>query len=111
MSKGGICAAIEGGCTTVGALKTKTKAGTTCGGCTPLVTQILNAELKKRGVTVNTSMCEHFPYTRQQLFHLVRIGELKTFEDTSPNTAAAWAAISASRRWRRSWPRAGTSSY
>ncbi len=82
VSKGGICAAIEGGCTTVGALKTKTKAGTTCGGCTPLVTQLLNAELKKRGVTVNTSMCEHFPYTRQQLFHLVRIGELKTFEDT-----------------------------
>ena len=82
VSKGGICAAIEGGCTTVGALKTKTKAGTTCGGCTPLVTQLLNAELKRRGVTVNTSMCEHFPYTRQQLFHLVRIGELKTFEDT-----------------------------
>ena len=81
VSKGGLCAAIEGGCTTVGALKTKTKAGTTCGGCTPLVTQILNAELKKRGVSVNTSMCEHFPYTRQQLFHLVRIGELKTFED------------------------------
>jgi nitrite reductase (NADH) large subunit len=80
VSKGGLCSAIEAGCTTVGALKTKTKAGTTCGGCTPLVTQILNAELKKRGVSVNTSMCEHFPYTRQQLFHLVRIGELKDFD-------------------------------
>ncbi|HET9864304.1 MAG TPA: nitrite reductase large subunit NirB, partial [Steroidobacteraceae bacterium] len=82
VTKGGLCAAIEGGCTTVGALKTRTKAGTTCGGCTPLVTQLLNAELKKRGVRVNTSMCEHFPYTRTQLFHLVRIGQLKTFEDT-----------------------------
>src|SRR5688500_18032433 len=81
VSKGGLCAAIEAGCTTVGALKTKTKAGTTCGGCTPLVTQVLNAELKRRGVSVNTSMCEHFPYTRQQLFHLVRIGELKQFDD------------------------------
>ena len=81
VSKGGICSAIEAGCTTVGALKTKTKAGTSCGGCTPLVTQLLNAELKKRGVSVNTSMCEHFPYTRQQLFHLVRIGELKTRQD------------------------------
>src|SRR6188768_3899984 len=81
VSKGGLCSAIEAGCTTVGALKSKTKAGTTCGGCTPLVTQILNAELKKRGVNVNTSMCEHFPYTRQQLFHLVRINELKNFED------------------------------
>jgi nitrite reductase (NADH) large subunit len=81
VSKGGLCSAIDAGCTTVGALKTKTKAGTTCGGCTPLVTQLLNAELKRRGVTVNTSMCEHFPYTRQQLFHLVRIGELKQFDD------------------------------
>ncbi len=81
ISKGGLCAAIAGGCTTVGALKTKTKAGTTCGGCTPLVTQILNAELKKRGVNVNAAMCEHFPYTRQQLFHLVRIGELRQFGD------------------------------
>ncbi len=80
VSKGGICSAIEAGCTTVGSLKTKTKAGTSCGGCTPLVTQLLNAELKKRGVSVNTSMCEHFPYTRQQLFHLVRIGELRTFD-------------------------------
>jgi nitrite reductase (NADH) large subunit len=81
VSKGGLCSAIEAGCTTVGALKTRTKAGTTCGGCTPLVTQILNAELKKRGVSVNTSMCEHFPYTRQQLFHLVRINQLKTFDE------------------------------
>jgi nitrite reductase (NADH) large subunit len=80
VSKGNICGAIEAGCTTVGALKTKTKAGTSCGGCTPLVTQLLNAELKKRGVSVNTSMCEHFPYTRQQLFHLVRIGELRSFD-------------------------------
>jgi nitrite reductase (NADH) large subunit len=80
VSKGNLCGAIEAGCTTVGALKTKTKAGTSCGGCTPLVTQLLNAELKKRGVSVNVSMCEHFPYTRQQLFHLVRIGELKTFD-------------------------------
>jgi nitrite reductase (NADH) large subunit len=80
VSKGGLCSAIEAGCTTVGALKTKTKAGTTCGGCTPLVTQILNAELKRRGVSVNVSMCEHFPYTRQQLFHLIRIGEIKDFD-------------------------------
>jgi nitrite reductase (NADH) large subunit len=80
VSKGGLCAAIEAGCTTVGALKAKTKAGTSCGGCTPLVTQLLNAELRKRGVSVNASMCEHFPYTRQQLFHLVRVGELKTFD-------------------------------
>jgi nitrite reductase (NADH) large subunit len=80
VSKGSVCAAVAKGCTTLGALKTKTKAGTTCGGCAPLVTQLLNAELARRGVKIDTSMCEHFPYTRQQLFHLVRINELKTFD-------------------------------
>src|SRR3954465_13520371 len=80
VTKGGLCAAVASGCTTLGALKSKTKAGTTCGGCAPLVSQLLNAELQRRGVKIDTSMCEHFPYTRQQLFHLVRINELRTFD-------------------------------
>src|SRR5690606_1976084 len=25
-------------------------------------------------------LCEHFPYSRQQLFHLVRVGALRSFE-------------------------------
>jgi nitrite reductase (NADH) large subunit len=79
VSKGAICAAIEEGCTTLGAIKSKTKASTSCGGCAPLVTQILKAELTRRGVSVNDHLCEHFPYSRQQLFHLVRVGELRTF--------------------------------
>ena len=79
VSKGAICAAVEGGCTTIGALKTKTRAATTCGGCAPLVTQVLKAELKRKGVAVDNHLCEHFPYSRQQLFHLVRVGELREF--------------------------------
>ena len=39
----------------------------------------MKAELASRGVAVNNHLCEHFPYSRQQLFHLVRVGELKTF--------------------------------
>jgi nitrite reductase (NADH) large subunit len=81
VSKGALCAAVAGGCTTVGALKAATKASSTCGGCTPLVTQILKAELKRRGVAVDTRLCEHFGYSRQQLFHLIRIGELRSFAD------------------------------
>ncbi len=81
VSKAALCAAIEGGCTTLGALKSKTKASTSCGGCAPLVTQILKAELKRRGVSVDNHLCEHFPYSRQQLFHLVRVSELRTFTD------------------------------
>ena len=80
VSKGALCAAIDAGCTTVGALKSKTKAASACGGCAPLVTQILKAELARMGVAVDNHLCEHFPYSRQQLFHLVRIGELRSFE-------------------------------
>jgi nitrite reductase (NADH) large subunit len=79
VSKSAICGAIDAGCTTIGALKSSTKAASSCGGCASLVTQILKAELASRGVAVNNHLCEHFPYSRQQLFHLVRIGQLKSF--------------------------------
>jgi nitrite reductase (NADH) large subunit len=80
VSKGAICAAVEAGCTTIGAIKTQTKAASSCGGCATLVTQILKSELKRKGVAVDNHICEHFPYSRQQLFHLVRIGELNSFQ-------------------------------
>lgn len=82
VSKGAICAAIDAGCTTIGALKKSTKAATSCGGCGSLLAQLLKAELASRGVTVNNHLCEHFPYSRQQLFHLIRVGQLKSFGDT-----------------------------
>jgi nitrite reductase (NADH) large subunit len=81
VSKGELCAAVAAGCTTLGALKKKTKAATSCGGCGPLAKQILDAEMKKRGYAVNNHLCEHFAHSRQELFHLVRIGQLKTFEE------------------------------
>lgn len=80
VSKGALCAAVSAGATSVGALKTGTQAGTSCGGCLPLVTQVLKAELKRQGVAVNHHLCEHFHYSRQELYHLVRIGEIKTFD-------------------------------
>ena len=81
VTKGAICAAVESGCTTVGAIKASTRAASTCGGCAPLVKQILDAELKRRGVTLENHICEHFPHSRQQLFHLIRVGGLKSFEE------------------------------
>ena len=80
VSKGALCLAVGAGCTTVGQLKTKTKAGSTCGGCVPLVTSILKAELSRRGVTTTNHLCEHFAFSRQELFHLVRVGELRNFD-------------------------------
>jgi nitrite reductase (NADH) large subunit len=81
VSKGSICAAVEAGCTTFGAIKKTTKAASSCGGCGPLVTQILKSELARRGVAVNNHLCEHFAYSRQELFHLVRMGEIKEFDE------------------------------
>ncbi|MCL9675935.1 nitrite reductase large subunit NirB [Acinetobacter sp. ACZLY 512] len=81
VSKADICQAIEDGATSLGALKKCTKAATACGGCAPLVTQVLKSELQRQGVTVNNHICEHFAYSRQELYHLVRVNEIKTFDD------------------------------
>jgi nitrite reductase (NADH) large subunit len=81
VSKEMICAAVAGGCTSLGSLKKHTKAATSCGGCGPLAKQILDAEMKKRGFAVNNHLCEHFKYSRQELFHLVRIEKLKSFDE------------------------------
>ena len=80
VSKGDLCDAIRGGASTLGALKSCTKAGTSCGGCSPLVTQILHAELASAGVAVDHSLCEHLPFSRQEIFHLVRSGRIRDFE-------------------------------
>ena len=79
VSKGDLCAAVCDGATSIGELKSCTKAGTACGGCVPLVTQIMKAEMKKQGMAVNNHICEHFSYSRQELYHLIRVGNIKTF--------------------------------
>ncbi|MBK6716462.1 MAG: nitrite reductase large subunit [Burkholderiales bacterium] len=81
VSKGRIAAAVGEGCTTIGQLKACTQAGATCGGCVPLVTQIMKAEMAKRGLAVNNHLCEHFAYSRQELYHLIRVGRIKTFDE------------------------------
>ncbi len=81
VTKGTICEAVAQGCSTLGALKKKTKTATSCGGCGPLAKQIMDAELRKRGVSVDSHLCEHFPHSRQELFHLTKINSLKTFEE------------------------------
>jgi nitrite reductase (NADH) large subunit len=81
VSKGAICAAVSGGAATLGAIKMQTKAATSCGGCAALVAQILKSELARRGVATNNHLCEHFGYSRQELFHLVRVAKLRTFDE------------------------------
>ncbi len=79
VSKGQICCAVQEGATTIGDIKASTKAGTGCGGCVALATQVMNNELTKLGVEVNTDLCEHFAHTRQELYHIVRVEKIQSF--------------------------------
>ena len=81
VTKGQICAAVGSGCTSMGEIKATTRAGATCGGCVPLVTQVMKFEMARRGMAVNNHLCEHFPHSRQELYHLIRVGGLKTFSE------------------------------
>ncbi|NHN89595.1 nitrite reductase large subunit NirB [Acetobacter conturbans] len=80
VTKGAICCAIDDGCGDLGALKSLTKASTGCGGCSALLKSVFESELEARGITVDRSLCEHFSYTRQELYSLVRVHGIKTFE-------------------------------
>ncbi len=80
VTKDVICQAIEAGCRTLSTLSSETNAATGCGGCATLLKSVLNSELLKLGVEVNTDICEHFAYTRQDLFTLIKVEEIKTFD-------------------------------
>ncbi len=81
VDKGTICAAVAGGCDSVAAVKACTKAGTGCGGCVPLVTEILRDEQRKAGVVVANTLCEHFAYSRQELLDIVRAHRITSFSE------------------------------
>ncbi len=82
VSKSKICSSIrEQNLGSVDEVKKCTKAGTGCGGCLPLVTDLFKAEMKASGQKVNNALCEHFAFTRQELFQIVKIKGIKTFGD------------------------------
>jgi nitrite reductase (NAD(P)H) len=62
-------------------IKKSTKAGTGCGGCIPLVTNIFKAEMKKAGHTLSSNLCPHFPRSRRDVFDIVRVKKLKSFNE------------------------------
>ncbi|HUJ28175.1 MAG TPA: nitrite reductase large subunit NirB [Myxococcales bacterium] len=80
--KEAICSAIcAQELTSVGAIKSATKAGTGCGSCTPLLGEILAVEMKKAGKSLAKHLCEHFPHSRQELYHLVRLHGIRGFDE------------------------------
>jgi nitrite reductase (NADH) large subunit len=82
VSKGDICNAVsERGCETIDAIKKCTKAGTGCGGCVPMVKDLMVYIMKSQGKYVRNVLCEHFNYSRQEMFDLVKLHELKSYDE------------------------------
>ncbi|MDE8602423.1 nitrite reductase large subunit NirB [Marinomonas sp. RSW2] len=79
VSKQDISDAVCNGALSVGDVKGVTKAATGCGGCTALLKKVVDNELLALGVEVSTDICEHFTYTRQDLYNMVKIEEIKSF--------------------------------
>ena len=75
VTKAALCSAIADGACTVADLKGCTAAGTSCGSCVPLLSQLLAAE----GVEVSKALCEHFSQSRTELFEIVQAGGVRTF--------------------------------
>lgn len=72
-------AVTDEGCTDLAGVKACTRAGAACGSCVPLVKRLVGAELERAGVAVAHGMCEHFAFTRRELFDAVLVAGLTTF--------------------------------
>lgn len=74
-------AVINKGCESVDAIKKCTKAGTGCGGCVPMVKDLVIHTMKSQGKYIRNVVCEHFAYSRQELYDLVKIKKLTSFDE------------------------------
>ena len=80
VSKGDIIEAMDNGCVSLADVKSSTAASTGCGGCSALLKTLVDDEMLSRGLEVNTSICEHFSYTRQDLFNIIKVEGINSFE-------------------------------
>lgn len=80
VTKGTICCSItDGTCDTLSDVVKTTKATSGCGGCKPMVVDLVKEAQKSIGKEVKESLCEHFQYTRQELFDIVKINKYTNF--------------------------------
>ncbi len=80
VTKGQIVQLIDNGVVALSDIKAETKASTGCGGCAALLKSVVDNELEKRGLEVKKDLCEHFPYSRQELYHLIQVEQIRTFD-------------------------------
>ncbi|GAA6151771.1 nitrite reductase large subunit NirB [Pseudoteredinibacter isoporae] len=81
VSKGDVVAAIDGGACDLASVKNCTKASTGCGGCSALLKNLVDSTLEQRGLEVNADICEHFAYSRQELYDIIRVEGIKQFDE------------------------------
>ncbi|BCX88045.1 nitrite reductase (NADH) large subunit [Methylomarinovum tepidoasis] len=81
VTKGQVVELIDQGVAALADIKAETKASTGCGGCAGLLKSVVDAELARRGIEVNKDLCEHFPYSRQELYHIIRVEQIRTFDE------------------------------
>ncbi len=77
VTKGEIVASVAKGCVDLGELKSTTRASTGCGGCAALLKSVFDTELEAQGIAVDKSICEHFAHTRQELFHICQVEQIR----------------------------------
>ncbi|MCA2219948.1 nitrite reductase large subunit NirB [Nonomuraea aurantiaca] len=70
-------AIADKGLTDVPGIKACTRAGSTCGSCVPMLKQLL----EKSGVELSKALCEHFTYSRAELYDIVRVRGITTFSE------------------------------
>ncbi|WP_106791180.1 nitrite reductase large subunit NirB [Aquimarina sp. Aq78] len=86
VSKDAICSTIQdGSCNDLGDVISCTKAGTGCGGCKPMVKDLVDATLKSLGRKVNDTICEHFEYNRQELFDIIKLKGYRKYNQILDN--------------------------
>ena len=82
VSHGAVIEAVrDHGCASFGEVKRKTRAGTGCGGCASAVTDIVQAQLIRLGKATKKRLCEHFDFTRQELFEIIRVKGYSDFDE------------------------------
>jgi nitrite reductase (NADH) large subunit len=82
VSKGAICDAVKlDGITSLDGVKKCTIAGTCCGGCVPLVKDLINGTMKESGLYIKNVLCEHFDYSRQELMDLIRMNNVRSYDE------------------------------
>ena len=81
VTKGQICGKVQSGeCCTTKEIAKSTKATTGCGGCKPMVNDLVNETLKSMGVEVKETICEHFEYSRQELYDLIKVKGIHNYD-------------------------------